>query len=135
MSTVDLFVLLSACLAIYGIFKYHQAEKSDYAATVQAFKDLKTDYESLKRYAEKEIKAQDVDLTTHSAQLKDLQKQIDDVQEHLAKLRASYMKLRDRVVSKPRKVEVIGAIPVEVMHPSPKPQLKKIKKQIDQLSK
>lgn len=138
MNTVDLLVILASVLALYGIFKYNQAERNDYASTVQTMRDIKADLDQLSRYVDKEIKSQDVDLTTHSSQIKDLQKQIDDLQEHVAKLRSSYMKLRDRVVAKPRKVEIMGAIPVEVMHPSKPPavpKLKQIKKQIEDLSK
>ncbi len=134
-STIDLIFLLAALVAVFGIYKYHQAEKSDYAQTLDLIKDLKADHESLKRFSERELKANDVDITTHEAQIKDLQKQIDQVQEHIAKLRASYMKLRDRVITQPRKVQIQGAVPVEVMGPSEKPNVKKIKKQLEELSK
>lgn len=144
MSTVDLMVLLAAVLALYGIYKYHKAEQSDYRQLVERMKDLAGDLESLKRFAEAEIKAHDVDLTTHSSQIKDLQKQIDQMQEHIAKLRGSYMKIRDRVLTQKKTIKIQGAIPVEVMGPSKesiydpesrKRIIEKVKKQLKEVEK
>lgn len=139
MSVLDLLVIIFGLVAIYGVWRYAKIEENDYKKVVELHKNTVTDVtdlrEQLKRAIEsnEEIKVEVYDFRTRVEQLT---QEVDQFQEHMAKLRMSYINLRERVM--PRKVQVIGPIPVEIHQPKEsktEKKLKSIKKQIDGLSK
>jgi peptidoglycan hydrolase CwlO-like protein len=148
MQTLDLIVILGALLCIYGIWRAAKAEQSDYQKTRDAILDVSADVSA----ATKRQITTDAELSILSAKVKEQERaieemgrEVDQAQEHIAKLRESYMRLRARIVPKKVQHTHTGAIPVEIhlpekqSHPlpaqDPKEQMRRIKKQIDRLSK
>lgn len=126
-----LFLLAVMAMAVYGVFKYINAETNDYSKLVQKLSIQRGEIETLK----KEIMGQDdkiLGLSVFIDQLKsevfvytkktmEVEKDVDEAQDHMAKMRDSQAQLRDR--SYPRTVEIeiktpVGAIPIEIHTPT-----------------
>jgi hypothetical protein len=163
--TVELvgMLIFFAMFGMYGIYKYSTSETNAYNTIVEkardneaAMKALTTKVDELDTAVEEQadvIEAQKVLIATISSKFEGLEKDFAESQEHLAKLRKSQIDLRDR--SYPRHIELsikppVGAIPVEIYGPTKKAelppplkgqkkptdaQMKKLKKQIDEVSK
>jgi len=90
------------------------------------------------------VRAQAADVTKLVADLstkvKELDSEVINNQEHLAKIRNSQLilkeKLADKTVTKKVLVKHIGSVPVEMIPATPREQIiKKVKKQLEVLSK
>lgn len=148
MQTLDLLVILGALLCIYGIWRAAKAEQSDYQKTREAILDVSADVSSLMRkqgVTEAEVAILSAKIKEQERIITEMGKEVDQAQEHLAKLRESYMRLRARIVPKKVLHTHSGAIPVEIHLPekpteplpkaAPSEQMRRIKKQLDRLSK
>ena len=162
--TVELVGLLIffAMFGMYGIYKYSTSETNAYNTIVEkardneaAMKTLTTKVDELDEAVSEQkevIEADKLLIGALTAKCDSLEKDFAESQEHMAKLRKSQIDLRDR--SYPRHIELsikpTGAIPVEIYGPTKKAelppapkgqkkpseaQMKKLKKQIDAVSK
>jgi len=160
--TVELVGLLIffAMFGMYGIWKYSNSETNAYNTIVDkareqeaAMKSLTTKVSELDDVVsdlKEVVEADKLLIGTLTAKCDSLEKDLTESQEHMAKLRKSQIDLRDR--SYPRHIEMTfkpsGAIPVEILGPTKPPlppakgqakpspaMMKKLKKQIDEVSK
>lgn len=145
MSAIDLFVVLCACVGLYGIYRLNTQDVSAHAKSVQLIQDLQGDLETLRKHMNAELAIKDKKigeleerLLKLESSLKEASSQVEAAQEHLAKQRKSLLRMKDALLKKSVKVQHIGAIPVEVIpgtQTKPSKQIRQIKKQIDALSK
>lgn len=157
MSVEALFIaFIFASIAVYGVWKYTQAESNDMKRFVDKanaqdveIKDLKKRIGELEERAEtsdKLLQEWGLKIQTFSTQVEEFSKEVDAAQVHMEKLRKGQIDLRDR--SYPRHIELtlkepLGAIPVEIyVNDSAKgpkagkqSTINKVKKQIQDLSK
>ena len=120
-------------IAIFGIFKYITAEDNDYARLVVQIKDLNAmvkdtnnkleDFNQWNEDQGKEIEALRLTVLEYTKKAGEVEKDIDDAQDHLARIRDSQNDLKDR--SYPRRVELqlsapSGAIPIQIYTPPAK---------------
>lgn len=142
MGAIDLFVVLCACVGLYGIYRLNTQDVSAHAKSVQLIQDLQGDIESLRKNMATEMGVQDKRVVALEGRiqwlenaLKDTTAEVTAAQDHLAKQRKSLLRMKDALIRKSVKVQHVGAIPIEVIQGKPTKQLKQIKKQIDALSK
>lgn len=145
MSAIDLFVVLCACVGLYGIYRINTQDVSAHAKSVQLIQDLQSDLEMLRKHMSAELAIKDKKIgeleeriSRLEGVLKETTSQIDAAQEHLAKQRKSLLRMKDALLKKSVRVQHVGAIPVEVIpgtQTKPSKQIRQIKKQIDALSK
>lgn len=160
MGTVDLIAMLAlfVALASFGIWRYSRAEDNDYKKFAMKATELSSQMSLLEKSCLREKSEAFVAALSRIEKLETQTTmalvQMDELQDHCARLRKSQIELRDR--SYPRHIEITfpvkGAIPVEIHGPStppptprPKPKvptpaqakalLKKTAKQIKGLSK
>ena len=148
-------MLIVAAIAVYGVWKYTQAENNSVAKFAKHAEDLERGYKDLAaRVLAVEEKNSALELTNENlktsnadlqARLVIIDGELEASQTHMEKLRKSQIDLRDR--SYPRHVELtfkqpVGAIPIEIVKSAPPPKaqkadpqtVKRIKKQMDELS-
>lgn len=110
-------VVLGAC---YGVWKYTKSEETDFKKLVVVVNELKAEIKKSTQQSdelEDKLKSLADIIATYQDRHEIIEKEFDSAQEHMAKLRASQVELRDR--SYPRTIEfkVIppsGPIPIEV---------------------
>lgn len=114
-------IVIGAVLGIcYGVFKYTKAEETDFKKLVSIVTELKGEIKKSTEQSEEleeKIKALSDIVATYQDRHEIIEKEFDSAQEHMAKLRASQIELRDR--SYPRTIEFkvmppSGPIPVEI---------------------
>lgn len=150
MTSIDLLLILFALIAIYGIWRYSKSEENDYTLLRKEILDLSAEIRQAKKTADDTAKISDLQkdqIAITKQSVDTLSQEIDQVQDHLQRIRLQQARLKEKMIPQKKfiKVQHVGAIPFEIHQPTPLPapdndqprveQLKKIRKQIDKLSK
>lgn len=146
MQTFDYVIILSALLALYGIWRAAKAEQNDFKKVLEISHDTRADIQALQMKQKNDsdlMSALQDRIKTLNAKVEESEKEIDQAQEHIAKLRGSYMKMREKIIPRTVVHKFPTTIPFEIMLPDKKKepipdrqkQFKTIKRQIDNLSK
>jgi len=149
-------VLFAIAIALFGLWVYHTQEPKEDPAVrleerIRKLEAIKADLGKLSESIDTMdglVKAWGERLAKVEAKQDEINKDLDDVQTHFAKLHDSVQALEKKTVPQHMTMvfKPIGAIPVEIMHPThPQPpplnkkptkaEMQKLKKQIDEVSK
>ena len=142
MTGLDVPVIVGLCVVglVYGIIRYTNAENTDYNELVKVVQLARAENLSLQKF-NKEI-SEKLSLIEQNdrnwvARLEALEKEMDNHQDHMARLRKGQIALRDRSYPRDVNLKIHSTVPIEIVQ---KPvteserTLKKIRKQINTLS-
>jgi len=140
--SVVIFVFIACIVAMFGaIWIYNKSEDTAYASTVKKLQsveaDLKqanTQWESAKNIAlQQGLKITELESKVTCAQdeLKKFKVEIDNLQDHCARIREQQIQLKDQLANKRPVLKVQQPIPVQVVDPK---LMNKVKKQMKEVS-
>lgn len=152
----ELIFILAMVVAIFGIYKYNKSEMNDYAALIDKMNHQAGEINSLKADLKK-VEDFKIAMEAFDRKVIDLGNDVEQSQDHNAKLREAVIELRDKLSRRNPITRVQGPIMVEIHSTKPQarqqappkipdgppvaPQkpdpklLKKVKKQVQELSR
>lgn len=122
MSGETVFIICLLGFGAYGILKYSKSEETDQAKILKVVKDIRSDITGLSRRI-KTLELNEgsiqVELRSYKALIESMSKEVDEAQDHLAKVRGAALDLEKKTI--PQVMELsfkpVGPIPVEIHTP------------------
>lgn len=149
----ELIFFLAIIVAIFGVYKYNKSEMNDYAELISKMNHQAGEINTLKAELKK-VEDFKIAMEAFDRKVIDLGNDVEQSQDHNAKLREAVIELRDKLSRRRPVTQVQGPIQVEFYtRPAPKQNaplkvpdgpppakpdpklLKKVKKQVQELSK
>jgi FtsZ-binding cell division protein ZapB len=139
------FVFVACIVTMFAaIYVYNQKESTAFHNTHKMILDLSVKVRELEALltsnittiAQSNLKVKELEhkIICFTGVVESNQKEIENLQEHCAKLREGQIQIRDKIAGKRPILKVTTPVPVQVVSPSSPELIKKVKKQMKGLS-